>query len=1052
MHTDSTSPRAPIHPLSSNGADSDDFQRCLKALDAQNDTEVYQLLKTLPGLQWIKDSAGRRLIHHLVLKKQLHCPSIAALGLDVNVQDYQGLTPLHCAIQLKRAEGQGDIDLVNSLITLQAEINKPDMKGQTPLHYAAHQGSLDIVELLCVQPSINISQQDSNGWTALHWAVTPEQHRRLYLHKDKVSIIQRLCKLYHADPNAQDNEGKTPLHLAVSFFNFFASHDEVKIFFTQITQALIALGASEMVLDNQKQTVLDIDKKGLLKNLSATHPITQLTFSGNFIHTHSPSLENAQPWLHIPQFAILTGPNGSGKSHLLNYIASFLKKLGPDVCYVYKTSQAFDTYTLLKTGHHRTHYPLLDTVQQTQLLEKVRSIIAGELPSALDDLATLTAQRLQHANLALNTLSDATILEYAAQIPVTQKEAFSSSHALSTLGSIFQAYQEKKQKIIDTHRQLSHSKALFSAYCKHIKREENPLIYLDFLNFIEHPHNIEKLLQAIADDKSGTPPWDELNALFEENGLNLQLYYDHQTPQSNALMFTRTWQGRTVSIESQHLSSGESLILDMFAWQYYTAGLSKHTHKKALTQKVAMMLLDEPDRHFDPELSKLFMNCLTHMVSQGIQIIMTTHRTDTLAFAPSNSLFTIKRNTDNIASIHPTTRLHALFKLTPNLRGITNFHIKVHTESLDDATFYEKVYHQLLRLSEDRRKALKVQRQSAHMTLSVTQTQHAPDILSRRFQLSFYSVALDKSGGGGGCHAIPITIQREILALDNLDRTEKNSLIDRKIEYPFGIIDADFDLVTPNPARIKPAFDALKSQLLFTKRHSLENYLYDPALLFSFLNNDDINSWLIDDKLKERALNCHSLVTQPFDPALQATVDHAFEAYFHYFIEKFIAPDKPISKKDYKHHYSYLPTGTLFEQISKPYLQAPEKIACLCQGLSIALQKNIAEAEIVEALLIAHAQDITLLSPEGKPGYTIHYPGLFLYARGHDLEEFTQTLFTNVSFKEQLINKLITSPALSLPMDLVNTIVELDRRVTNQANAIIKPGKKPYQPFQSLLS
>jgi ankyrin repeat protein/energy-coupling factor transporter ATP-binding protein EcfA2 len=1048
MHTDSSSPRSPSHPLfplfnpSAPSTDTrenhlDDFHRCVKALEAKNDAYVYSLLKTTPALQDVHDSHGRRLIHHMVLNEQVNFQQLVTLRLDINAQDYHGWTPLHYAIQLKKGDtSQGSVAIVKSLIDLQADVNKQEIKGQTPLHFAVHQGNVGMVKLLCEQPAIDIQRRDNNGWTALHWAVTPVQHRRLYLSENKIAIIQLLCKTYQADPNAQDKQGQTPLHLAVSLFNQLGTQDNVKIFFTQIIHTLLELGASEMVLDHQNQTVLDIDEKGLLKNLSPIHPIKQLTFTGNFITAHSPSLENTRPWQDIPQFAVITGPNGSGKSHLLNYVAAFLKKLGPDIFYVYKDAHSLEAYHPVKNTDYNLTHPQLSPEQQTQLIEQVRTILAGGPTHPLsDERALLTAQRIQQANLDLTAISDKVILKYVYQIPVIKEKTLFSSHALSLLGNIFDIYVQRKKRIMAGYHQLAHSKILFTAYCTQRKRPEGEATYRDFLEILEDPAEVESLLNKIADDESGIPPWEELNALFQKNGLNLQIHYESHADKTNALTFTRTWQGRSVSIDSKQLSSGESLILDMFAWQYYTAGLSKDEHKNAITQKVAIMLLDEPDRHFDPKLGKLFMNCLQYMAEKhNIQIMMTTHRIDTLAFAPQRSIFTITRDEKNIASIQPTNPLNAMFKLTSNLRKVTNFHIKVYTESFDDATFYEKVYHQLLRLSEETRKV-----HTATLTLKPGK------ILSRRFQLSFYSVAMDKRGGGGGCQAIPMALQRETLALQNIDRAETDTLINRKIEYPFGLIDADFDLVTPNPTRINPSFAAIKSQLLYTKRHSLENYLYDPVLLFSTLNEDDINAWSTDDKLTKLALNCHRLINQPYDAALQIQVEEAFQAYFRYFIEAFITPEKPTSKKEYLQNYPYLPVGEIFEQISKPYLKAPEKLTCLSQGLSTALNREIAETEIVEALLEARAQEITLLSPEGRQGYTIRYPGLFIYARGHNLEEFAQTLFATegTTFKEWLINKVITSQALSLPMDLVETIIELDRKVTNQANAIIKPEKAP---------
>ena len=63
-------------------------------------------------------------------------------GLDPNVKDYAGSTPLHYA-----ARG-GRPNVVKLLLEHGADPNVQNVDGNTPLHYAISEGHPDIVKLL----------------------------------------------------------------------------------------------------------------------------------------------------------------------------------------------------------------------------------------------------------------------------------------------------------------------------------------------------------------------------------------------------------------------------------------------------------------------------------------------------------------------------------------------------------------------------------------------------------------------------------------------------------------------------------------------------------------------------------------------------------------------------------------------------------------------------------------------------------------------------------------------------------------------------------------
>ena len=54
-------------------------------------------------------------------------------------------------------------------------LEQPDISGMTPLHYAAFEGKVDFIDMLC-DNGADILAQDQLGQTPLHWAVQGGEH------------------------------------------------------------------------------------------------------------------------------------------------------------------------------------------------------------------------------------------------------------------------------------------------------------------------------------------------------------------------------------------------------------------------------------------------------------------------------------------------------------------------------------------------------------------------------------------------------------------------------------------------------------------------------------------------------------------------------------------------------------------------------------------------------------------------------------------------------------------------------------------------------------
>jgi len=130
------------------------------------------------------------------------------LGVNINMQDYLGKTPLHYQAYF------GNEKTVQKLIEAGANVNVLDSKNESALHSATmkrdwegHEGPIDktaeylkIIEVL-INAGADINAQDNSERTPLHKAVILSEVTCLTLLKAGANV------------NIQDRNGDTPLHL-----------------------------------------------------------------------------------------------------------------------------------------------------------------------------------------------------------------------------------------------------------------------------------------------------------------------------------------------------------------------------------------------------------------------------------------------------------------------------------------------------------------------------------------------------------------------------------------------------------------------------------------------------------------------------------------------------------------------------------------------------------------------------------------------------------------------------------------------------------------------
>jgi len=118
-------------------------------------------------------------------------------GIDVNVKQNDGTTPLHLASLYNI-----DSNVVKFLLDNGADVNAKSDYGTTPLHSVANRDSFEAVKLF-LENGADSNAKDNHGYTSLHYAA----------HKGSVNVIKLLLEK-GADVDGKTNKGEKALDIA----------------------------------------------------------------------------------------------------------------------------------------------------------------------------------------------------------------------------------------------------------------------------------------------------------------------------------------------------------------------------------------------------------------------------------------------------------------------------------------------------------------------------------------------------------------------------------------------------------------------------------------------------------------------------------------------------------------------------------------------------------------------------------------------------------------------------------------------------------------------
>lgn len=149
-------------------------------------------------LSSIDNTYGTTLLHQMAERGDIELVRlILKKGIDVNIRDMTGRTPLHHCASSDGKEGSNE--MVPFLISQGAIVNVQDDEGRTALHWACMSGYYETAKLL-ISKGADVNMHDKGGLAPLHMVESPR--------------IADLLIGNGADINARTRDGRTPLHCA----------------------------------------------------------------------------------------------------------------------------------------------------------------------------------------------------------------------------------------------------------------------------------------------------------------------------------------------------------------------------------------------------------------------------------------------------------------------------------------------------------------------------------------------------------------------------------------------------------------------------------------------------------------------------------------------------------------------------------------------------------------------------------------------------------------------------------------------------------------------
>jgi len=367
----------------------------------------------------------------------------------------------------------------------------------------------------------------------------------------------------------------------------------------------------------------------------------------------------------IPNLVVLSGPNGSGKTQLLEAISVEALRLGG-----LDASRPVRLFTL---GQLVT--PASEAAPLSSFEERWASVpeMARNLSRQWERSMSRTSPEMEQAVLnalrSNHTLNDVGIASIQA-------------HPKHILEMTDQDFYETLPLISTAHDPFALSVTqIFATYF--LRLEEN--------RFRRWKASEGYSIGSVLSDeefvgKYGPPPWATLNEALSLMDLPYEFKVLVDQPRSTPYEALLVDPVDQVELSFAALSSGEKTLLTIALCLY------SNDHFSGALNLPSLLLLDEADASLHPQMASKLLSVLENVFvkGNGIPVILTTHSPTTVALAPPEALFTIRRvGNPRLRAVGKDEALKTLTVGIPTLSVSMENRRTVFTEDKTDAECYE---------------------------------------------------------------------------------------------------------------------------------------------------------------------------------------------------------------------------------------------------------------------------------------------------------------------------------------------------------------------------
>lgn len=378
----------------------------------------------------------------------------------------------------------------------------------------------------------------------------------------------------------------------------------------------------------------------------------------------------------LPPFVVISGPNGSGKSNLLAAISDGSLAIPGAAPNPYaQPQQGIRQFRLaelapLSEGAQSATSFRARYVQAYQQLDSYRQSVMQHTSGIAESAWAETLHRVAIENRWITQAALERIIERSGRsILEVQLEDFREHHPLIdgvrdpftiTATEIFLSYHDRyNQNRLEQWRVEQGDQGLAPLTQEHF-----------FANY-------------------GPPPWKLLDETLALIGLQYEFVPPVGTEDSLSYIAQLKHLATGDCVTTDQLSSGEKTLL--------TVALTLFTGER-LDRSIEMptvLLLDEADASLHPLMIRSLVSVLVELFCHryGVSVILTTHSPTTVALAPEESLYIMRRNENpRLVKASRDEALASLVVGLPTLSVSIDNRRQVFVESEDDESCYQALY------------------------------------------------------------------------------------------------------------------------------------------------------------------------------------------------------------------------------------------------------------------------------------------------------------------------------------------------------------------------